>query len=177
MFYLILIALTGIPLLVVLVVFLIRTIMDFRVWIILGTLITLVGLALLIFRHRKRIGRRIDEEKQDVMEVIRAAAQEGHDVNISFMHGLVRIDYKGDAGKTRWLEAPSDGPKKALPMPTGHAVHQTPIIDSMSSGDVERTSITEELERLNGLFLRGIVTREEFDELKARLLREPEPHG
>lgn len=174
-FYVILLALISIPFLVLAVILFIRTVIDYHVWILFGmvTLIT-VGLFLLI-RHRKKIGKQFEEEKKDVKEIIHAAAREGHNVNISFMHGLIRLDYQGSTNHSSLLGGSKLGQLKALPMNTSSDEPAEIItVGSENLSEFLTLSIASELERLSSLLDQGLLTEGEFQELKGRLLKAKE---
>jgi hypothetical protein len=173
LFYVILLTLITIPFLILFVILSIRTALDYHVWILAGVFVLAVAAAFLVLRRRKQIRNRFEEEKKDVMEVIRMAAREGHNVNISLLHGLVRLDYQSGNNDSRLLETPALNQLKALPMDlltdqSGEAVTVEPRQDPNM---VELTSVARELERLTSLFDRGVLTGAEFRELKERLLK------
>lgn len=166
-FYLILLSLISIPLVVVMVVLFIRTMFAYRIWILaaLGCLVLLA--VIFIIRRRQRIAGRYDREKGDLMEIIHAAAREGHNVNVSFMHGLIRLDYEGRVEHEHPLiQAPVRSNIKALPIKS---------IDDMGEAgnlDAKTVSVADELEKLHDLLERGIISETEFQELKEQLLKD-----
>jgi hypothetical protein len=165
-FYLIIMGLISIPLVVVMVVMFIRTMFAYRIWILAGLGCLVLLTVIFIIQRRKRIAGRYDREKEDLMEVIRAAAREGHNVNVSFMHGLIRLDYEGRSGNDRPLiQAPGRTDVKALPMASAN---RTDIEDA---SDAKALSVADELEKLHGLLERGVVSEAEFEELKEQLLK------
>jgi len=166
-FYLILLGLICIPVVVVMVVLFIRTMFVYRVWIIVGLGCLFLLAVFFVIRRRRQIAARYDREKEDLMEVIRAAAREGHNVNVSFMHGLIRLDYEGRAGQERTLiQAPVHSSVKALPMKSALDP------DDDANLDWKSTSVADELGKLHDLLQRGVVSETEFQELKEQLLRE-----
>ncbi len=171
-FYAVLLLMITIPLIAVLVVFAVRTVIDYRFWILMGFLVLAIGGAILAIRRRRRLAQGYERGKQDVMEVVRAAAREGHNVNISFMHGLVRIDYQGDTREGRLIEAPGSGAFKALPVPSSDPSDRPIDIDSVPHPEESGGgTLSDELERLSRLRDRGVVTEDEFLELKDRLIK------
>jgi len=174
-FYLTLLALITIPFLVLFMILSIRAALDYRAWILVGLLVLAAAALFLVIQRRKQLRKRFEEEKQDVMEVIRTAAREGHDVNISFLHGLVRLDYQSSNNDRRLLEGPILDQLKALPM-DAHADEsaEVVVVEAGNPSRVRPVSIAMELERLSGLFDRGVLTEAEFQELKKRLLKTKE---
>ena len=175
-FYLIVMGLISIPLVVVMVVLFIRTMFAYRIWVLAGLGCLVLLAVLFIIRRRRRIAGRFDREKEDLMEVIRAAAREGHNVNVSFMHGLIRLDYEGRAAHERPLiQAPARTAIKALPMESADGM------DDAGNFDAKPISVADELEKLHDLLERGIVSEAEFQELKELLMKDsrsqhPGPH-
>lgn len=170
-FYVILLALISIPFLVLFLVLFIRTAMDYHIWIILGLLVLLSGAAFLAMRRRKQIRKRLEKQKEGVMEVIREAAGKGHDVNISFLHGLIRLDYRGNNSQGLLLQNPASGRLKALPMSTSvDNANDALLLESENSTEVHPLSVTGELERLSHLLDKGVLTEAEFRTLKALVL-------
>lgn len=171
-FYLILLALITIPFLVLFMILSIRAALDYRVWILVGMVVLAATTLFLVIQRRKQLRKRFEEEKKDVMEVIRTAAREGHNVNISFLHGLVRLDYQSSNNDRRLLEGPILDQLKALPMDThSDEPAEVVVVEAENPSRVPPVSIAMELERLSGLFDRGVLTEAEFQELKERLLK------
>jgi hypothetical protein len=145
--------------------------MDYHVWILAGiTAITAVTLLVLI-RRRKQIREQFKAEKKDVMEIIRSAAREGHTVNISFMRGLISLDYRGSNNEGRLLEGSKLSQPKAIPLDTSSNEPEEIMVNN--SEDLYETGtpgIASELEKLSGLLEKGLLTETEYQELKTRLI-------
>ncbi len=175
LFYLILLALVAIPFLILLVILSVRTALDYHVWILTGIFLLLAVTVFLVIQRRKQIQKRFENEKKDVMEVIRTAAREGHNVNISFLHGLVRLDYRSNNNDARLIEGPEFNQSKALPMSIHkYDSNEVVMIAPQDKSEVEPVNTALELERLSGLLDRGVLTEMEFRELKDRLLKDRE---
>jgi hypothetical protein len=171
-FYLVILGLISIPFIVLFLIFFVRTVVNYQVWIFVGIVASLVATVFLIIRRKRQIRERFEQEKKDVMAVINTAAQQGHNVNISFMHGLIRLDYRGDNREGRLLEVKPFGGVKQLPRSTGtDGASDIAVPDGGNRSVDQHPSISMELERLSGLVQRGILTESEFQELKGRLLR------
>ena len=170
-FYVILLALTCIPFLILFVVLSVRTVLEYALWIFPGVAVLLVAVVTLVARRKKEIQRRFETEKKDVMEVIRSAAKEGHNVNISFMHGLIRLDYQGTNNSPRLLEGSLYGRLKELPATTsGNQPSQLVMVETENHSEVIQVSIATELEKLSSLLNQGVVNEDEFRALKQQLL-------
>jgi hypothetical protein len=170
-FYVTLLALISIPFLVLALILFFRTVMDYHVWILAGiTAITAVTLVFLI-RRRKQIREQYEAEKKDVMKIIRSAAQEGHNVNISFMRGLISLDYRGSNNDGRLLEGSKLSQLKALPLSTsGNESEEIMLDNSKDLSETQTPGIASELEKLSGLLEKGLLTEAEYQELKTRLI-------
>ena len=173
LFYLILLALLTIPFLTLFAILSIRAAVDYHVWILTGILLLIGAMVFLLFRRKKQIRKRFEEEKEDVMEIIRMAAREGHNVNISLLHGLVKLDYQSGNNDRSLIEGPARNQVKALPLyvqadETGEVV----TVEQRDPSEAEAISIANELERLSSLLDRGVLTEAEFRELKERLFKD-----
>ena len=86
------------------------------------------------------------------------------------------LDYQSSNNDRRLLEGPILDQLKALPMDT-HADEpaEVVVVEAENPSRVRPVSIAMELERLSGLFDRGVLTEAEFQELKERLLKTKEP--
>ena len=124
-----------------------------------------------LIRRRKQIRKQFEAEKKDVMEIIRSAALKGHNVNISFMRGLISLDYRSSNNEGRLLEGSNPSQPKGLPLSTsGSEPEETVVDDSEDFSDNLTPSIASELEKLSDLLEKGLLTEAEYQELKSRLI-------
>jgi hypothetical protein len=172
LFYLIILALIGVPFIVLFAVLSVRSVLSYGIWI-AAALVLLSAVAIFVLiRRRKQIGKKLEEQKEDIMEVIQTAAQEGHDVRISFMHGLLRIDYQGSNNSGRLLEAPTKRTLKALPLSSTHSESgDVVLVESGNESETTAANVATELEKLSKLLEQGAVTEAEFKRLKERILQ------
>lgn len=170
-FYVTLLALISIPFLVLALILFFQTVIYYHVWILVG-IATVIAVALLFFiRRRKQIREQYEAEKKDVMEIIRSAAQEGHNVNISFMRGLISLDYRGSNNEGRLLEGSKLSQIKALPLSiSGNESEEIMLDNSKDLSETQTPGIASELEKLSGLLEKGLLTEAEYQELKTRLI-------
>lgn len=169
-FYVTLLALISIPFIVLLMILFVRTVMNYHVWILIGLTTVIAVTSLFLIRRRKSIRKQFEREKKEVMETIRTAAREGHNVNISFMRGLISLDYWGSKNHGRLLGGPKPSQLKALPFRTPESRFDlVEVFDSENLSEAHSLGIASELEKLSGLFERGLLTEEEYQELKGRL--------
>lgn len=170
-FYSLLLFLIAIPFVLIVALVWLNGILGFSTWIIAGFAV-LVGV--LIWRLSRRWGRiRADLAAQgaDVKDIVREAARDGKDVEVSLLNGLLTFRYQG----SRWprphaltysgleplaLEAPVPVTIEAAPRGTGDA----PRMDARQ--------LRQELEGFIRLRDSGIITPEEFDHIKSHLLGE-----
>ena len=172
-FYVILLALVTIPFVILFGIFSVRAAMDYHIWILTGIFLLLTGLVFLVVQRRRQIRKRFEKEKKDVMEIISTAAREGHNVNVSFLHGLIRLDYRSSNNERRFLTGPTLDQLKSLPLEiNADEAAEVVVIDSQTASRVRPLSIARELEKLSGLLDRGVLTEAEFQDLKKRLLND-----
>lgn len=147
LFYIILIALFGIPLFGTFVVVLIKGVLDFQ-YVILGT--GIIGGGLLVFftgRFLVRLFRRMRQDGFRAIHEARSRAGGGQPVQIDFMGGLLSLSYGGDS------------PARRLQPP------ETPLLIAGPDHDP-----IHRLKELRDLKAEGIIDQEEFDLLKKQLI-------
>ena len=155
LFYIIIIALFAIPLLGAFVVVLIQGVMDFR-FLILGGGILLLGLA--IFYLGKWIFRVLGKIRRDGFLALgdaRDRARQGEPVEIDFFNGLLTFSYGG-------RRSPS-----ALP----HTGDPPRLITEASDPSHAKTDPVRQLRELSALKEEGVIDPDEFQRLKAALIR------
>jgi uncharacterized membrane protein YuzA (DUF378 family) len=167
-FYLILLAMISIPFLVLVAILFIRTFMDYYIWILVGIAAVLTVTLFFLIRHRKQIRKQFEQEKKDLMQIIRTAAREGHDVNISFLRGLISLDYLGSKNDGRLLGGSKRGQIKALPLTSSHTEPNEVVTEDRPQ--MRTPSVGSELEKLSGLFEKGLLTEAEYQELKEHVI-------
>ncbi len=100
-FYFLLLAIISVPILLTFTVISIKTIWELRYWI-LGGVVCLFSIAFyFLYKHRKRYKEELRKNKEEILEVVEKALSSGHEVNISFMGGMLKISCKKiDANKS-----------------------------------------------------------------------------
>lgn len=153
-FYVIIFALFGIPLLGAFVVVLIKGAMDMRYAIItVGCII--VGLGLwLMFKAGKRLFARIRKNSVMAGEQVREGLLLGQPMEISVLNGVVKF---------------SCGPKPDLPLPAISAVSRPLLPDAATPPDTV-VDIVDHLDRIAALHRSGVISEAEFSVLKSRLM-------
>ncbi len=174
-FYLILLALVTIPFFILFIILSIRAALEYQVWIFTTVFILITATVFLLIQRKRQIRKRYEKEKQDVMEIIRTAAREGHNVNISFLRGLIRLDYQSSNNDVRLLQASTRDQLKALPMDIDlQEAAEVMVADPQDPAKVLFLSTAAELGKLTSLLDRGVLTEAEFQVLKERLLKDKE---
>jgi len=94
LFYLLILIIVSIPLLVVLVVLGIKTIIDLRYWLLGFGTILLTAAIVILYKRRKKYSEEFKKDKEEILKILEQAISLGHDVDISFMGGLLKISYR-----------------------------------------------------------------------------------
>ncbi len=94
LFYLLILIIISIPLLVVLVVLGIKTIIDLRYWLLGFGTILLTAAIVILYKRRKKYSEEFKKDKEEILKILEQAISLGHDVDISFMGGLLKISYR-----------------------------------------------------------------------------------
>jgi hypothetical protein len=161
LFYIILIALFGIPLLATCVVVLIQGVLDFRL-LILGVGIVVIGITIFISgRWLMRLMRKIRTDGLFSFREARRRAETGEQVQIEFLGGLVSLSMGGGRAAPALLTM--DGASCALPAP-----------DDPGSGNGGPDPVRQ-LQGLQRLHQDGIIDETELHTLKKRIIARAAP--
>lgn len=94
LFYVLILIIISIPILTVLAVLSIKTLVELRYWI-AGTIgILSCTSAYLLYKKRKKYKEELKKSKEDILRILEHAIESGHDIDISFMGGLLKISYR-----------------------------------------------------------------------------------
>ncbi len=115
-FYILILMIISIPLLVVLIVLGIKTIVDLRYWLLGAGFAFLSLISIFIYKHRKKYKEELRKDKEEILKILEHAVNSGHDVDISFMGGLLKISYRASNSSERNLPPPKEKPP-FLPKP------------------------------------------------------------
>lgn len=156
LFYIIIIGLFAIPLLAAFVVVLIQGLVDLKYAIIYGGIAISVLAAFLLVRYLLKFYRRIRTDGIQTSRAVRKKMTRGEPVQISVFKGLLTFTYGGRHYGAGPLPPSIEGPAPAgfLPEPT-----QPP-------------DVVTQLRELSALKNDGIVSENEFQQIKARLIQE-----
>lgn len=156
LFYIIIIALFAIPLLGAFVVVLIKGVMDFR-YLILGAGIIFLGLAIFyIGKFTFRFFRKIRRDGFLVTGDARNRARQGQPVEIDFFNGLLTFSYGG----------------RRTPSPLSASGEPPRLITDTSSEPLPTNDPVRQLKELSVLKDEGVIDADEFQRLKAALIRQ-----
>lgn len=158
LFYLIIIALFGIPLLATFVVVLMQGVFDFR-YVILGAGVIIAGLTIYYLgRFGHRLFQKIRRDGVMAISQARERASRGETVQLQLLGGLFSLSYAGTGANTLPESLSYGGRSPALieDMRKEQAVHHDPI---------------EQLKDLSALKEKGVINEYEFQRLKEKLIQ------
>ncbi len=154
LFYIIVLALFGIPLVGTFVVVLIKGVVDLR-FVITPVIVLLFGLIVFfVIRVLGRMVRRMAKDGQDTMDAALQEHRKGHSVQISFLNGFFSLTFGNP-----------QAPKALPPAPTPESLPAPP-----EGKDDQDKNIVGQLKQLADLRDAGEINREEFDLLKEELI-------
>jgi hypothetical protein len=160
-FYSLLIFLIAVPFILIVALVWLTGILGFSVWIFAGFAV-LCGFA--IWRLTKKwssLKAQMANQTGNLHDIMREAAKDGRDVEVSLLNGVLTLRYRGQPGQET-LPAAISAPPLALAAPAPHEA-EVQILHP------ER--LREELEEFVRLRDTGVISPEEFDRIKASLLQ------
>jgi hypothetical protein len=160
-FYSLLIFLIAVPFFLIVALVWLTGILGFSTWI----LAAFAGLcAYVVWRVHRRWGAlkaRMAAQGGEFSTLMREAAKNGKDVEISLLNGVVTLRYHGQAG--------------AHNLPQGRAplALDAPVLEAeaLETSGLRPERVREELEEFIRLRDEGVISDEEFDRIKAGLLQ------
>jgi len=163
-FYSLLIFLLIIPFVLIVALVWITGILGFSPYILAGFVGLLALVIYRVYRHWGRVKEKLAAHSREVSDLVREAAREGKNVEVSLLNGLFTLRYGGPLG---WPAAlpPSRSQPLALEGPAGMGAE-----DSSAATWLNPTRLREELEEYHRLRNAGVISSEEFDRIKAGLL-------
>jgi len=130
----------------ILLVIIFRGFLEYTLWIFLGVLALILGSGFWIWSRLKR-------RKESVGDILNNPTFQGRDVEVSFMGGAVNLRL-GARGSTR----------------KGHEALQGDEDQNLPELEDQDTVRIRELKELSRLMEKGLITEEEYQSLKKRLL-------
>lgn len=163
-FYSLLIFLIAVPFVLIVALVWLTGILGFSVWIFAAFAI-LCGIAIWrLIRTWSSFKAKMASQATNLNDLMREAAKDGKDVEISLLNGVVTLRYRGQQG-AETLPAAIAAPPLALAAPA----HLLTPAEEATPLQPER--LREELQEFMRLRDTGVISPEEFDRIKASLLQ------
>ncbi len=163
-FYGLMIFLIAIPFVLIVALVWITGLIGFSPYILAGFLALLAVAVYRLYRHWGRFKEKLAAHSSQVSDLMREAAREGKNMEVSLLHGMFTLRYGSQPG---WPAAlpPSRLPPLALEGPES-LIAQAPSAPTWLNPE----RLREELEEFHRLRNAGVISPEEFDRIKAGLL-------
>jgi hypothetical protein len=160
-FYSLLAFLIAVPFILIVALVWLTGVLGFSVWI-FAAFAVLCGLAVWrLVRRWNSIKAKMAMQASNLHDILREVAQEGRDVEVSLLNGVMTLRYRGQQGLDT-LPAALAAPRLALEAPAGIE----------GNGDTLRPErLREELQEFLRLRDSGVISPEEFERIKASLLQ------
>jgi len=160
-FYGLLIFLITVPFMLIIALVWLTGILGFSVWIFVGFAALLAWSIWRLSRSWKGFKAKMASQTMDVHDIMREAAKNGKDVELSLLNGTITLRYRGQQG-LETLPAALPAPQLALAAPA----------HLEGEGDVlQPERLREELLEFLRLRDSGVISPEEFERIKASLLQ------
>jgi hypothetical protein len=163
-FYSLLIFLIAIPFVLIIGLVWLTGVLGFSAWIFAGFAGLCGYIVWRVFRRWNDLKVKMAAQTGNLHEMMREAAKNGKDVEISLMNGVFKLRYSGSDGLGQALPAGRPQPL-ALEAPVSLV---TEVQDFRACLPPER--LREELEEFIRLRDEGVISPDEFDRIKASLL-------
>jgi membrane protein implicated in regulation of membrane protease activity len=98
-FYIIILAMLGIPVIAMFIVLGLKTLFAWRYWITGGIILSVCILLFVLYRRRKKYKQALHRGSKQLEEILKMAIKSGKDVDISVMGGLVKISCTASQAK------------------------------------------------------------------------------
>ncbi|MEW6660555.1 MAG: SHOCT domain-containing protein [Thermodesulfobacteriota bacterium] len=160
-FYSLLVFLIAVPFVLIVALVWLTGILGFSVWIFAGFAV-ICGLA--VWRLSKKwssLKAQMATQTSNLHDLMREAAKDGKDVEVSLLNGVLTLRYRGQQGPET-LPAAIPAPPLALAAP----VHL-----EASAEVLQPERVREELQEFLRLRDTGVISPEEFERIKAGLLQ------
>jgi hypothetical protein len=165
-FYSLLIFLIAIPFILIVALVWLTGILGFSAWIFAGFAALCVFIVWRLYRRWGQFKSKVAAQNDDFQDLMRQATQAGKDVEISLMNGVLTLRYQGQDRLGHALPAGRAQPL-ALAAPDaaeGEGAEAGPPL-------LPPERLREELEEFIKLKDEGVISPEEFDRIKASLLK------
>ena len=164
-FYSLLVFLIAVPFVLIVALVWLTGILGFNLYIFIGFALLCAFAVWRLVRKWSSIKAKMASQATNLHDIMKEAAKEGKDVEVSLLNGVVTLRYRGQQGGPEALPAALAAAPLALAAPN-HLVtpaEEAPVLAP------ER--VREELEEFVRLRDTGVISAEEFDRIKASLLQ------
>jgi|GEM_PF-437392 len=173
-FYSLLFFLLAIPFVLIIALVWLTGVLGFSAWIIAGFVVLMALVCWRIYRQWGKIKARMAAHGEDVKDIVRDATRTGKDVEVTLMNGLLTFRYGGH----RYVVPPALAQSGAIPLaleaPGGMGGEE--MDPGMTDLKVVEPAVhdpsvlRQELEGFIRLRDSGVISAEEFDAIKSRLM-------
>jgi hypothetical protein len=164
-FYSLLIFLIAVPFFLIVALVWLTGILGFSAWIFAGFAALCAFAVWRLTRHWNSFKAKMAGQASNLNDIMRDAAKDGKDVEISLLNGVVTLRYRGQQGGLETIPAALPAPPLALAAPA----HLEAAVEETHPLQPER--LREELQEFIRLRDTGVISPEEFDRIKASLLQ------
>ncbi len=84
----------SVPAIAIFIVVGVGEIVRLRYWIAGSILFFFLFFLFLLYRRRKAYKKTLEKDKEELLKILEQAINKGHEVNISFLGGILKISYK-----------------------------------------------------------------------------------
>jgi len=163
-FYSLLSFLIAVPLVLIVALVWLTGILGFSAWIFAGFAILCAWAVWRLTKKWAAFKAKMADQSSEVHDIMREAAKNGKDVELSLLNGVLTLRYRGQQGLDT---LPAAIP--ASPLALAAPAHLEPATEEIHPFHPER--LREELEEFVRLRDTGVISPEEFDRIKASLLQ------
>ncbi|MBM4295469.1 MAG: hypothetical protein FJ126_11300 [Deltaproteobacteria bacterium] len=164
-FYSLLIFLIAVPFVLIVALVWLTGILGFSAWILAGFLGLCAWIAYRVHRRWGDLKAKMAAQGSEFQDLMRDAAKNGKNMEISLLNGLFTVRYHGAQGFPQAL------PGRAQPLALEGPVVMDAADADYAAGWLPPDRLREELEEFVRLRDSGIISPEEFDRIKAGLLQ------
>ena len=160
-FYSLLIFLIAVPFVLIIALVWLTGILGFSVWIFAGFAVLCAWAVWRLTRAWSSFKAKMADQSSEVHDIMREAARNGKDVEVSLLNGVLTLRYRGQQGPETLPAAIS-----AAPLALAAPAHLE------APGEVlQPERVREELQEFLRLRDTGVISPEEFERIKAGLLQ------
>lgn len=165
-FYSLLFFLLTIPFVLIVALVWLTGVIGFSAWIIAALSVIAGLISWRLYRRWQKLKARLAAQSSEVGDIVKEATKSGKDIEVSLLNGLLTLRYQGQRYPAPLQLA---APPLALEAPQGlevETVEAVSIADALS----EPGRLRQELEGFLRLRDSGVISPEEFEAIKSRLM-------